>query len=201
MMAKLVKVEKKMLKISAEEYKRMLMQNKVSATILKEQDQEFEKTMKELGEEKFYSMPPLYPTFIVSPLFPTYYTMDPDRSGYNYYALLRCFGVHYSSSQARYRLREQFEQNKAVFMYNSIDTPAPNPGPNDFFRYCCAELQIRSSATTDNQYLLMFHTIGYGSSGSRAALYVNGNLIRSVQIVGAERSYRFWYHVHPRKHG
>ena len=49
-MGKLVKVEKKMLKISAEEHEKKLKEDKESAKLLKERDRQVEETLKKLKE-------------------------------------------------------------------------------------------------------------------------------------------------------
>ena len=51
-MGKLVKIEKKILKISAKEHEKKLREDQVSAMFLKERDQEVEKNLKKLKEEK-----------------------------------------------------------------------------------------------------------------------------------------------------
>lgn len=51
-MGKIVKVEKKMLKISVKEYEKKLKKDKITARLLKEQDQETKKALKKLKEKK-----------------------------------------------------------------------------------------------------------------------------------------------------
>jgi hypothetical protein len=51
-MGKLVKVDKKMLKISAEEYERILKKDKVGAKLLEERDRRIKEDMKRIREAK-----------------------------------------------------------------------------------------------------------------------------------------------------
>ena len=126
---------------------------------------------------------PLTPTAEVTPLNPVSRSYDTVAGTYNHYVYLSCFGVK-TNSWSDARLIDQYNQDKIVLSHNEIVSPAPSVMPSPYFEYCVAYLGFLSKATTENQYLLIYHVVG--RYGAKAAFYINGNLVRSEAVDGEE---------------
>jgi len=127
----------------------------------------------------------LTPTAEVTPLNPVSSLIDDPVAGtWKYYLVLKSFNAFINAWGVE-TLKAQYDQNKTVFYVNPIPSPAPSSMPFPYFKHSVAHLQFRSNATTENQYLLIYHVIGSWGY-PRAAFYINGNLVRSEEVKGDE---------------
>jgi hypothetical protein len=126
---------------------------------------------------------PLTPTAEVTPKYPLDRSYNSAASMWNHYVYLRSFGAWHDVWFDR-RLTDQCSQDKTVFYLDPIVSPAPSSMPSPYYKYCVAHMGFLSNATEENQYLLIFHVVGHW--GARAAIYINGNLVRSEEVAGDE---------------
>ena len=143
-------------------------------------------------------MPPTT-NFSVTPLNPHVVSKDPVTGRFNYLADLWCFGVHFAGSP-KWRLRDQYNENKASFRMSFIDSPPPSTLPHDYWNHSVARLYLITNATTQNEYLLKYHVESiYGQP--RAAFYINGNFIGSSDPVDGDDILEIRVDCPPPQHG
>lgn len=128
---------------------------------------------------------PLTPLFSLNPRNQTVEKLKPGTTGENwndwlYKGDLGASGVHFSRVSKR-SLTDQYNENKFHLQCSPIcdfGESAPSIMPQPYYKYSCVNLSFRTSATTDNQYLLIFQFVG----GGQTAIYLNGNLVKEEPI-------------------
>lgn len=128
---------------------------------------------------------PLNPTFSLTPLNPFSSEYDWTNDLYKHWAELNCYGA-YIPGYYPLKLSIQCAADKVVFRFNRLDSPAPVTVPSNFYQKSCAMLDFRTNATPDNQYLLVYHLSVPSNLASKAAFYINGNLVREEWIKGEQ---------------
>ena len=126
---------------------------------------------------------PLSPTFSLTPRNPSTASWNSEIGDYNHYATLHCLGV-FLGAYHNDNLNHQYDHDKARLKCIGINIPAPITMPDLFWKHSVALLGFKTKATTEDQYLLIFHV--RGMYGARAAFYINGNLVRSEEVDGDE---------------
>ena len=124
---------------------------------------------------------PLNPKFSLTPRDSFSYSWNYFTQEYVHWAGLYCSGVFLKRNQLSYSLTEQYQDDKA-FLYGNPVSPSAPEVLDDYYKHSVANVLFKTNATTDNQYLFLFHVDGWGGS---AAFYINGNLVRTEEVDGA----------------
>jgi len=119
--------------------------------------------------------------FSLTPRKPRAYLWNSAQSIYEYYAYLRCYGVHLDYYGTR-SLTGSYNNDHAHLSCNNVGSPLPDPFPSDYYERAVARVGIKTNEPTDSQILAVFELTCWGKVG----IYLNGNLVREEDCNGFE---------------